>query len=231
MDGWQRVGASNAPSWWSRIPSWSVSFTCSRVVNHITSWERATSTNGGGTILSIGWPNGLSDLVIGSTLNRWPRPPRKKFSRHPLLSRLLRGRTIFFCVGDGDVHAEDGGGGANKGSPQRQHQPGIPGDGDTNQVAVTDRAIGRIKIDPPGTRQVDLHPRMRCTASYGAARVHIGNKNIATDETRGQTKRTRCFHHQYGKISAATTTTLQRCMWTLYPLLTASCIDKLILDG
>src|SRR5207249_6851979 len=84
MDGWQRVGASNAPAWRSRMPSWSVSFTCSRVVNRITSWERATSTNGGGTILSIGWPNGLSDLVIGSTLNRWRRPPRKKFSRQPL---------------------------------------------------------------------------------------------------------------------------------------------------
>ena len=39
-------------------------------VNRITSWERATSTNGGGTLLSIGWPNGLSDLVIGSTSNR-----------------------------------------------------------------------------------------------------------------------------------------------------------------
>ena len=92
-------------------------------------------------------------------------------------------------------------------------------------------AIGRIKIYPPGTRQVDLHPRMRCTASYGAASVHIGNKDIATDETSGQTKRTRRFHHQYGKISAATTTTLKRFIWTLYPLLTASCIDKLVLDG
>jgi hypothetical protein len=100
-------------------------------------------------------------------------------NRAVLLGRLLRGRTIFFCDGDGDVHAEDRRGGADKGSPQRQHQPGIPGDGDTNKVAVTDDAIGRIKIDPPGTRQVDLHPRMRCTASYGAARVHIGNKDVA----------------------------------------------------
>src|SRR4030095_7653258 len=103
--------------------------------------------------------------------------------------------------------------------------------GDTNKVAVTDDAIGRIKIYPPGTWQVDLHPRMRCPASSGTARVQIGHKDIATDETSGQTKRTRRFYHQYGKISAAPTTTLQRFIWTLYPLLTASCIDQLILDG
>src|SRR5882724_1347554 len=72
---------------------------------------------------------------------------------------------------------------------------------------------------------------MRGTASHGAARVQMGYKEIATDQTSGQTKRTRRFHHQDGKISAAPTTTLKRFIGTLYPLLTASRIDTLVLDG
>jgi hypothetical protein len=52
-------------------------------MNRTTSWEHTISTNGGGIIPSIGWPSGLSGSAIGSILNLWQRPRRKKFSRQP----------------------------------------------------------------------------------------------------------------------------------------------------
>ena len=42
---------------------------------------------------------------------------------------------------------------------------GIPGDGDTNQIAIADDAVGGIEIDPARARQVSLHPRVRCASA------------------------------------------------------------------
>src|SRR4029453_18328880 len=81
MDAWRRVGGSNVRSWQWPTPSWSVSFTCARARNRITSWARTTSTNGGGIIRAIGWPSGLSGSAIGYTLHRWPQPPREQCLR------------------------------------------------------------------------------------------------------------------------------------------------------
>ena len=69
-----------------------------------------------------------------------PQQRDKTLGLHPLIMLAVvrwpcvsssGGRTLF-CDSDGDIHAEDGGGGAKKGTPQWQHQRGIPGDGHTN---------------------------------------------------------------------------------------------------
>jgi hypothetical protein len=67
----------------SRKSNFATELSCVR--NRITSWERATSMNSGGTIRLIGWPSALSDLSIGSISNQWQQPRRKKFSRQATL--------------------------------------------------------------------------------------------------------------------------------------------------
>src|SRR4029450_11935286 len=62
-------------------------------------------------------------------------PIHRSLGLHPLIILAVvrwqcvssYGDRTLFCDSDGDVHAEDGGGGANKGAPQWQYQLGIPG--------------------------------------------------------------------------------------------------------
>ena len=48
--------------------------------------------------------------------------------------------------------------GTDERAPQGQRVPLIPRHGHTDQIAVSDDAVGRIEVDPSGARQVRLHP-------------------------------------------------------------------------
>src|ERR1700728_1912887 len=47
---------------------------------------------------------------------------------------------------------------------QRHGLAGIPCHGDPYQVLASDNAVGRIELDPAGTRQINLTPGVRGTA-------------------------------------------------------------------
>src|SRR5215213_7481235 len=86
---------------------------------------------------------------------------------------------------DADIHAEISIGGAEIGAVQRNGLTRIAGDRDANEIAAADDAVGRIELDPPRARKVDLHPGMgRAPAdiAVGAVAMH---EQISRDETRG----------------------------------------------
>ena len=66
---------------------------------------------------------------------------------------------------------------ADEAAPERQRLAVVPGDGDPNQIAVADDAVGGIEIDPAGARQIHLHPRVRrAAADRGACGSTSGTK-------------------------------------------------------
>ena len=60
-----------------------------------------------------------------------------------------------------DIHASERRRRTDERAVQRQRVPLLPRHGDTNKVSIPDDAVGRIEVDPSGTRQVRLHPAVR----------------------------------------------------------------------
>ena len=80
-------------------------------------------------------------------------------------SKRFRGsRSDFVCAGglggdlDLDRHASEVAGRAVVAAARAASPAGGAGDGDADQVAVADDAVGRVELDPAGAGQVDLRP-------------------------------------------------------------------------
>src|ERR1700758_1432133 len=100
---------------------------------------------------------------------------------------------------------------------------GGPGDGDTNEIAIANNAIGRIKVNPARAGQVSLHPGVGRTAAR-KARIVAWNEDVSADEASGDAKRSRCFHHQNSEVAATAATALKCFVGRLYALLDAPAV-------
>ena len=104
--------------------------------------------------------------------------------RHVLSSALGPEATVLghfavvarFGDADIDIHAAERRGRTDERAPQRQRVPLVPRHGHTNQVAIPDDAVGGVEVDPSGSRQVRLHPGVRCSTADGGARLTSGTK-------------------------------------------------------
>src|ERR1700730_8198348 len=103
---------------------------------------------------------------------------------------------------DLDGHAERIGGKAGPGAGDRDRLTRVAGDGDPDQIAIADDAVGRIELDPARTREVHPDPRVSGAAADPPAFVDI---EIAGDEMCGEPERAHSFHHQHREIAAAAT--------------------------
>src|SRR4051812_33458587 len=76
-------------------------------------------------------------------------------------------------------------------SPKRNRLARRTRDGDPDEVAIADDAVGRIELHPARTRDIDLAPGMRRAAAKMLGRVAIGHVNIAGDEAGRESERSR----------------------------------------
>ena len=105
--------------------------------------------------------------------------------------------------GDLDAHSQVVGREPRPGTMQRYCLARIAHHRHTNEVAVTNDAIGWIEINPTGSRQIDLCPSVRVAAALIAFVVVIGDVQISGDKARSHAKGTHSFDHQHGKVTTA----------------------------
>src|SRR6266566_9467156 len=78
----------------------------------------------------------------------------------------------------------------------------ITRDRNADEIAVSDDAVGGIKFDPPGARQIDLAPCVGRAAADIFWAVTRGNVQIARHEPGREPERADCLHHQQCEVAA-----------------------------
>src|ERR1700730_4744252 len=131
----------------------------------------------------------------------------------------------------GNLHAKAGGGVSDEAAPERQGLPGVPSHRDANEIAVADDAVGRIEIDPSGTRQVDLQPGMGRATAKRVRRLDIRHEDIAADEARGEAKRPNSLDHEQGEVATGAAAAPQGFARRLHAWFGAAPIGELLADA
>src|SRR5216684_1921382 len=106
----------------------------------------------------------------------------------------------------------------------------VPRHRNADEIAVADDLVGRVEVDPPHPRKVDLHPRMRRASPYGLRRVGVGYEDVAAHEPGGEAQRPGSFDHQEGKIATRPMPALQGVAWRLHAPLDATPVGELFAD-
>ena len=113
---------------------------------------------------------------------------------------------------------------------QRHGVPMVPRHGDSNEIAIADNAVGGIEVDPPGSRQVRLHPGVRVPATNGSGST-LRHEDVTADEARSEADQANGVHHEHGEVPAAPAAASKRLGWRLDAFLRAPQIRELFLDA
>src|SRR5262245_3123207 len=107
-----------------------------------------------------------------------------------------RGRVRLGLGGDLDLdgHAERIGRKPGPGAGDRHRLTRVAGDRDADQAVVADDAVGRIELDPAGTRQVNLEPGVGRIAADTRAASALGDMEVAADKPGGEGERAHRLH-------------------------------------
>ena len=93
-----------------------------------------------------------------------PRPQKSERTKSCRAVRLNALRDdVLFDDAHLDVHAAESRSGTDERAVQRQGVPMVPRHGHSNEIAISDDAVGGIEVDPSGSRQVCLHPARACS--------------------------------------------------------------------
>src|SRR5680860_1413266 len=136
--------------------------------------------------------------------------------------------------GDLDVHAEKGRTVMAIGAAHGHRLGRGSGGRHAYQVAARHDAVGRVELDPAGTRNEDVRPGV-CRSSPAQrallARVAAGVVEIAGDEARGETKGAGRLHEEEGEVPAGATGSRDRFGGGLHAVRRAAAIGKALVDG
>src|SRR5215207_5583287 len=113
---------------------------------------------------------------------------------------------------------------------ERGRLGGVAGNGDADQVAIADDAVGGIELDPTSAGQVDLTPSVRgAPAQYGRL-IAVRNIDIPRHETSRQSERANRLDHEQRQIPATSPPPLERDQGSERSALGAPRIAEALLD-
>src|ERR1700730_18158705 len=122
----------------------------------------------------------------------------------------------------------------DEGAVERDGVVRIADDRDGDKSDLADAAARGVKIDPAGTRQIDLRPGMSRRASRPAhrrLRILERDGEIPGRKPRGKTERARRLDHQHGEITAAAMAQPERLRGLLDSLLFPPPVAEAVLDA
>ena len=98
------------------------------------------------------------------------------------------------------------------------------------RLRFPDDAVGRVEVDPSGSRQVRLHPGVRVPATDGVGST-LRHEDVPADEARSKADRANGVHHEHGEVPTAPAAAPERLGRCLDALLGTPQIRELFLDA
>src|SRR5579859_5277492 len=96
---------------------------------------------------------------------------RRKLSGKDFAIWLQNVLPVHFGHRNRDIHTVECSSAAIVRSPQRHRMLRVPGNGNTDEIAIADDAVGGVEIDPAGAGEISLQPGMRGASAFQAGKL------------------------------------------------------------